>query len=143
MGLIKGSMCLSEIRKAPLQLNGYRNGSHGAELEGGLIEISEGFIGPVLFSIPLQTLESSSNSSSNAAGLLFFSLSEFGGKWRCRRLEKFCEPQLPSLMKLAKARKKLSLLLLPLVSFPRVALSLFPFLILACPFTHAGIEKPV
>lgn len=77
------------------------------ELESGLIEISEGLMGPVLFSIPLQSLEppnsgSSTSNSSNAAGLLFFSLSEFGGKWRCRLLKTFCQAELPSLMKLAK-----------------------------------------
>lgn len=85
----------------------YTTGMTISELESGLIEISEGLMGPVLFSIPLQSLEppssgSSTTSSSNAAGLLFFSLSEFGGKWRCRLLKTFCQAELPSLMKLAK-----------------------------------------
>ncbi|CDJ42844.1 hypothetical protein, conserved [Eimeria tenella] len=80
----------------------YTTGMSIAELEGGLIEICEGFMGPVLFSIPLQSLEVNLEEATDSAGVLFFSLSEFGGKWRCRRLERFSKPELPSLMKVAK-----------------------------------------
>lgn len=75
------------------------------ELEGGLIEICEGFMGPPLFSIDLQSLRANNNVATDKGGLVFFGLSEFGGKWRCRTLESFCSAQLPALMKLAKARK--------------------------------------
>ncbi|KAL8271162.1 hypothetical protein Esti_004930 [Eimeria stiedai] len=79
----------------------YTTGMSLTELENGIIEISEGFLGPVLFSVPLQSLEHR-GPPGTAAGLLFFSLSEFGGKWRCRQLEHFCKPELSALMKVAK-----------------------------------------
>ncbi|CDJ49957.1 hypothetical protein, conserved [Eimeria brunetti] len=71
----------------------YTTGLSITELEGGLIEICEGFMGPVIFSIPLQSLEQNPQKAAAAAaagtaaaaatgGFVFLALSEFSGKWR-------------------------------------------------------------
>ncbi|CDI76751.1 hypothetical protein, conserved [Eimeria praecox] len=80
----------------------YTTGMSITELESGVIEICEGFMGPALFSISLQNLETNTKDAADTAGLVFFGLSEFSGKWRCRSLERFCKAELPSLMKVAK-----------------------------------------
>ncbi|OEH79346.1 hypothetical protein cyc_05790 [Cyclospora cayetanensis] len=80
----------------------YTTGMSITELDGGIIEIFEGFMGPTLISIELQSLDLNGENGSDAAGFVFLALSEFGGKWRCRRLERFCKPELPVLMKVSK-----------------------------------------
>lgn len=96
-----------------------------AELEGGVIEICGGFMGPVLFSIPLQSLQPNTKNAADAAGLVFFGISEFNGKWRCRSLEKFCKAELPSLMEVAKAREQEEMIFLNIPPQNLVALILF------------------
>lgn len=74
-----------------------------SDVDGGVIEISDGFLGPTLFSVSLQDADSKATESQ--AGLVFFALSEYGGRWRCRPSETFCRGELDALMRHAKVRQ--------------------------------------